>query len=404
MPTPSYTSDNNNYLGDTPLHMAVRAKNEMMVDSLLDKQADPNQRNQDGNTPLHIAALTNNEQIVKKLLCKGSNKELKNHHQKTPQELALEVEVIALLAHFSVPSIECDENKPKENESLPSCDLEKLDTSHGLSKIECHKESASYIVPLKKENNDQFSVYPIIYNISLNPAWSAFFCDEIEARQIPYNSIIHNWNDVAQCGEKQYSFSPMICESRAHGSMVCAPYPMNETILSGTLKRNLCKVMKESDKSLPYRAHPHHSHNKKAIENIYVLGNVLEFKVPVESKTHTLDKFKNENYNYLMGLIAAASNAMTIMANGTLFKIGQKSNDTLTHVDDNTSYTDVDRLAHDVSVFNGDPSANIEWIVGIGVGVFVGGLVVMKTVCRFWQSSRHNNSDRQSCSYSQAPS
>ena len=59
--------------GNSPLHVAIRERNEEAVDILLEYEADVNARDTSGLTPLHLACVVQNKTLVLKLLKAGSN-------------------------------------------------------------------------------------------------------------------------------------------------------------------------------------------------------------------------------------------------------------------------------------------------------------------------------------------
>ncbi len=127
-------------------------------------------------------------------------------------------------------------------------------------------------------------------------------------------------------------------------------------------------------------------------ETAYILGNVVEFKNPCVDKKNKLTPFKNESSKYLLGLAATAvPSVVNFMANGSLFRISQNSNSSLTDVYEDIDYTNDTKLANDIVAFN---SESVGLMVGVGVAAFVGGLVLMGTACHYLQRSRENNRDQ----------
>lgn len=79
--------------GKTPVHLAIENEEEKMIEYFLDyHHLDWNEPEQNGNTPLHLAILTKNKNIVKKIKhhCHVLSK---NHHGKTAMELILDLKL-----------------------------------------------------------------------------------------------------------------------------------------------------------------------------------------------------------------------------------------------------------------------------------------------------------------------
>ncbi len=89
-----------NYIGDTPLHIAVTTKSSMGVKFLLDSGAKMNIQNRNWDTPLHIAVTTMPLEVVKLLLDSGAKINMKNKQEATPLHIAVttaRLEVVKLL-------------------------------------------------------------------------------------------------------------------------------------------------------------------------------------------------------------------------------------------------------------------------------------------------------------------
>ncbi|KAG0124854.1 ankyrin repeat-containing domain protein [Tuber indicum] len=99
-------------LGRTPLHFAVLANSEEIVEILLAAGADPNVKNNAGSAPLHWSALCGSYEMSALLLAKGAGAETKNSAWMTPLHCALEnaVEALAqLVAEQGIePSLDVD--------------------------------------------------------------------------------------------------------------------------------------------------------------------------------------------------------------------------------------------------------------------------------------------------------
>ncbi|ELU04394.1 hypothetical protein CAPTEDRAFT_114897, partial [Capitella teleta] len=69
--------------GNSPLHVAIRERNEEAVDLLLEYQADVNVRDTSGLTPLHLACVNKDLAIATLLLEKGANVDQRDWWQNT---------------------------------------------------------------------------------------------------------------------------------------------------------------------------------------------------------------------------------------------------------------------------------------------------------------------------------
>ncbi len=73
-----------------PLHAAVAARSQAIVQLLLDRGADPNAKQQVGYTPLMGAAGAGRDDMVSLLLARGANPSLMSEDGKTASSIALE--------------------------------------------------------------------------------------------------------------------------------------------------------------------------------------------------------------------------------------------------------------------------------------------------------------------------
>lgn len=88
----------------TPLHRAIRNRDEAAIEFLLQWQCDVNVQDNEGSTPLHYGADMDNARLVVRLLKKNAKWDMKDHHDKTPLELALSkanVQVVTVLRLFT---------------------------------------------------------------------------------------------------------------------------------------------------------------------------------------------------------------------------------------------------------------------------------------------------------------
>ncbi len=76
------------FQGNTPLHLAVIQGHENWVKALLDAGAGLTVQNELGETPLHISCKSGNEDIVRLLLSKMHYVDLRNHKEQTPLHYA----------------------------------------------------------------------------------------------------------------------------------------------------------------------------------------------------------------------------------------------------------------------------------------------------------------------------
>ena len=74
----------------TPLHYACYFGKKIIIDVLLDLEADINQQDSDGNTPLHYAINSSCTRTIRKLLIRGANKSIKRKDGMIPLNLAKE--------------------------------------------------------------------------------------------------------------------------------------------------------------------------------------------------------------------------------------------------------------------------------------------------------------------------
>lgn len=74
--------------GYTPLHCAVVGGRGGMVQELLGKGADVNNKSIHGDTPLHLAAKHGHRSVLRQLMDKGADLLCTNNAGKTPEELA----------------------------------------------------------------------------------------------------------------------------------------------------------------------------------------------------------------------------------------------------------------------------------------------------------------------------
>jgi ankyrin repeat protein len=88
--------------GRTLLHLAILAKNAVLVNSLLENGAEANKKDADNRTPLHCAlSMRCGLEIVKDLLDKRADVEEKDNHGRYPEEMAIankcDVAIVKLL-------------------------------------------------------------------------------------------------------------------------------------------------------------------------------------------------------------------------------------------------------------------------------------------------------------------
>lgn len=75
--------------GITPLHFAAEVGNDVLASFLIDKGADPNEKDEwDGSTPLHIAAANGRDAVVMVLLRRGARANAANNNWMTPLQMA----------------------------------------------------------------------------------------------------------------------------------------------------------------------------------------------------------------------------------------------------------------------------------------------------------------------------
>lgn len=75
--------------GITPLHFAAEVGNDALVSFLIDKGADPNEKDEwDGSTALHVAAANGQDEAVKVLLRRGARANALNDNFVTPLQMA----------------------------------------------------------------------------------------------------------------------------------------------------------------------------------------------------------------------------------------------------------------------------------------------------------------------------
>ncbi|MDX2285595.1 MAG: ankyrin repeat domain-containing protein [Bacteroidia bacterium] len=76
--------------GNTPLHLAVLAGDEVQTANLLEEDANPNLKNKEGDTPLHLAARMNRIQIAELLLIGEADVNARNYVYAAPLHVAAE--------------------------------------------------------------------------------------------------------------------------------------------------------------------------------------------------------------------------------------------------------------------------------------------------------------------------
>ncbi len=81
----------------SPLHEAVKGKDQKVIDILIDNGAIIDRKNCHGSTPLHIAVELNNVNAITKMIDAGANPYLKNNKQESAIELAETQEIYKLL-------------------------------------------------------------------------------------------------------------------------------------------------------------------------------------------------------------------------------------------------------------------------------------------------------------------
>lgn len=86
----SINSPSRNPLRATPLQSAVAANHARIVTLLLNRDADPNVREQGGYTPLHTAAQNGSLEIIRILLFNGANLNTHSNDGKLPIDMATE--------------------------------------------------------------------------------------------------------------------------------------------------------------------------------------------------------------------------------------------------------------------------------------------------------------------------
>ena len=73
--------------GNSYLHLAIKNKNEKMIDILLRKGININLQNKYGNTVLHLAYEMGNLSVIKKLIENGVDINIKNNEKKIAEQI-----------------------------------------------------------------------------------------------------------------------------------------------------------------------------------------------------------------------------------------------------------------------------------------------------------------------------
>ena len=106
-------------LGRTPLHFAVAANSEEIVEILLTAGADPDVKNNAGSTPLHWSTLCGSYGMSARLLAKGAGARTKNSAWMTPLHCALEGAVEALSQLVAEQGIETPTDSDVDTTTVP---------------------------------------------------------------------------------------------------------------------------------------------------------------------------------------------------------------------------------------------------------------------------------------------
>ena len=99
-PKPEDPKPNNE--GLSPLHIAVKSGHTKVIDALLQKGANINQKSPtNGITPLFLAALQNNSEMVTFLLDKGADDQIEENRGYNPIHIASELGHVEVLEAFA---------------------------------------------------------------------------------------------------------------------------------------------------------------------------------------------------------------------------------------------------------------------------------------------------------------
>ncbi|KAL6053249.1 Oxysterol-binding protein-related protein 1 [Balamuthia mandrillaris] len=102
--------DNQDALGNTPLHYSAHHDHPETLEILLNNGANPNIQNNEGNTPLHKAAAKNSIPCIKALMDNGADPRIKNKEGKQAKGLAKSAEAKSILSRPVVLAAEVDKD------------------------------------------------------------------------------------------------------------------------------------------------------------------------------------------------------------------------------------------------------------------------------------------------------
>ena len=92
-----------NILGDTPLQVAVRRGDILIVGDMIDTGADINARGEYGYTPLHYAVSFGHTEIARLLLSRGASSSIRNDDGRTALDIATSSKDRAMMDLFHAP-------------------------------------------------------------------------------------------------------------------------------------------------------------------------------------------------------------------------------------------------------------------------------------------------------------
>jgi ankyrin repeat protein len=198
--------------GRTPLHIACERNNEDIVEFLLQKGFDRNDRDKDGRTPLHIAAMKGHLNIVELLIEKGADIEREDETKNRAISYAI--------IHNRIDNVECLLNNGaefmfynKDNDSPltlaikknmnriieimmnKSIDKNDLDNAQSIVEYALNRKAIKYAIPLiikgfkfKINNCNKNTLLDINSNIELKLLLSVA-CNDLESCKEILNSI-----------------------------------------------------------------------------------------------------------------------------------------------------------------------------------------------------------------------